>query len=609
MSYEADYVVVGAGAAGSVVAARLAEDGTRSVIVLEAGPDNTADPTIAMAARFPFLLDMPASVGPYPSPSHWGFISKQNGKDYCYPRGTGLGGSTNHHAAVDGRGTPLIYDDWANQTGDERWTYRRLLPFFMKMENFDVPYVDEAVHGKNGWLHIKRAKLERGFHPDLLHVSMQEYGMPFRHDFYNDPKNFAGIGWCDMQVHHDGRRSNAAIDLLLPTLEKTKTHGWNNLQILTDKLATRVLFDKNKAVGVEALDAARAYQADVAYRPETRTANKVTITAKKEVILCGGAVNSPQLLMLSGVGAKDHLAQHGIAVIKDLPGVGQHLQDHVEVCHVFHMKNLPDKLWRWQSTFLAEAGPQYAANADPSSFTENYIPLVMDWFSGFDAPNPMHPDLHIHVFTAFFRDFNLNPQRWVDPDPLKASYLDQFLSQVDATAPKAFNTFLIECVKPSPTRGQITLWSADPTEPPVVDLGLHEAEADLTRLAMGMQVLRNMMAHPILQQYDGEEVLPGPSYATLDQLKSYLRKYSSFGHHISGTAKMGRATDRMAVVDSHCRVLGIDGLRICDASVFPELPSYNTSRPSYLVGEVLGDLLTTESDPERVCVGRTTNGR
>ena len=246
----------------------------------------------------------------------------------------------------------------------------------MKMENFDVPYVDETVHGKTGWLHIKRAKLERGFHPDLLHVAMQEHGMPFRHDFYNDPKNFAGIGWCDMQVHHDGRRSNAAIDLLLPTLEKTKSNGWNNLQILTDMLATRVLIDNNRAVGVEALDGPRAYKADVAYRSESRTANTVTITATKEVILCGGAINSPQLLMLSGVGPKDHLAQHGIAVVKDLPGVGQHLQDHVEVGHIFHMKNLPDKVWRWQSTLLAEAGPQYAANADPSSLTENYIPLV-----------------------------------------------------------------------------------------------------------------------------------------------------------------------------------------------------------------------------------------
>jgi choline dehydrogenase len=608
MNYEADYVVVGAGAAGSVVAARLAEDGTRSVILLEAGPNNTNDPSIAAAARFPFLYDMPPSVGPYPSPSHWGFSAKQNGKTYSYPRGTGLGGSTNHHATVDGRGTPLIYDEWARQTGDERWSYRQLLPFFKGMENFDVPYVDETVHGTNGWLHIKRAKLERGFHPDLLHVAMQEHGMPFRHDFYNDPANFAGIGWTDMQVHHDGRRSNAAVDLLLPTLERTTSNGYSNLQILTDKLATRILIDKNRAVGVEALDAARAYKADVAYRAESRTANKITIAAKKEIVLSGGAINTPQLLMLSGIGPKDHLAQHGISVVTDLPGVGQHLQDHMEVCHVFHMKNLPDKVWRWQSTYLAEASPEYAANADPSSFTENYVPLVMDWFSGFDARNPMHPDLHIHIFTSFFRDFNLNPQRWVDPDPLKASYLDEFLSQVDPKSPKAFHTFLIECVKPAPTRGQVTLWSADPTEPPVVDLALHEADSDLTRLAMGIQLLRSMMAHPFLQRYEGEEVLPGPSYSTLDQIKDYLRRYSSFGHHISGTAKMGRSADRMAVVDSECRVHGINGLRVCDASIFPELPSYNTSRPSYLVGEVLGALMTTGRNRQPMHAERSTSG-
>lgn len=603
MNYEADYVVVGAGAAGSVVAARLAEDGTRSVILVEAGPDNTADPTIRAVARYPFLLDMPSSVGPHPSPSHWGFVSSQNGKEYCYPRGTGLGGSTNHHAAVDGRGSPLIYDEWARQTGDDRWSYERLLPVFKKMENFDVPYVDATVHGKTGWLHIKRAKLERGFHPELLQVAMQEYGMPFRHDFYNDPRNFAGIGWCDMQVHHDGRRSNAAVDLLLPTLQRTRAKGWTNLHVLTDTLVTGVLIERNRAVGVEAVDAPRAYRADVAYRSDAQAARRVTIAAKKEVILCGGAINTPQLLMLSGIGPKAHLHQHGIAVVKDLPGVGQHLQDHVEVCHVFHMKNLPDKLWRWQSTFLAEAGPRYATNADASSFTENYIPLVIDWFSGFDAPNPMHPDLHIHVFTAFFRDFNLNPQRWVDADPLKASFLNQFLSQVDATMPQAFNTFLIECVKPSPTRGRIALRSADPTEPPVVDLALHEAQADLTRLALGMELMRKIMAHPILRRHEAEEVLPGPSFATRAQLEHYVRTYSAFGHHISGTARMGRATDPMAVVDSKCRVIGVDGLRVCDASVFPEIPSYNTSRPSYLVGEVLSELLTDSIEREEEHTG------
>ena len=135
----------------------------------------------------------------------------------------------------------------------------------------------------------------------------------------------------------------------------------------------------------------RAYKADAAHGPASKDGKRITITAKKEVILCGGAINTPQLLMLSGIGPKDHLYQHGIAIVKDLPGVGQHLQDHVEVWHVFQMKNLPDKLWRWQSTFLAEPAPQYAARMRPTSFTENYIPLVMDWFSGFDAPNPMHP--------------------------------------------------------------------------------------------------------------------------------------------------------------------------------------------------------------------------
>ena len=161
---------------------------------------------------------------------------------------------------------------------------------------------------------------------------------------------------------------------------------------------------------------------------------------------------------------------------------------------------------------------------------------------------------------------------------------------------------MIECVKPAPTSGQITLWNADPTEPPTVDMGLHTADADLTRLAMGIELLRNVMAHPILRQYEAEEVLPGPSYGTRAQLEDYLRRYSAFGHHISGTAKMGRATDPMTVVDSECRVIGVDGLRVCDASIFPEIPSYNTSRPSYLVGEVLGEILTGGSAREAVGV-------
>jgi choline dehydrogenase-like flavoprotein len=592
MSYEADYVVVGAGAAGAVLAARLAEDGKRTVILIEAGPDNTTDPTIMPAAKFAFLLDMPAPVGPEPSPTHWGFISEQNGKRYCYPRGTGLGGSTNHHAMVDGRGSPLIYNEWAKQTGDERWTYERLLPYFVKMENYsDIPYVDDRVHGKKGWLHIKRAKLEKGFHPDFLAVAMQDFGMPFRHDFYDNPNNFSGIGWTDMQVHKDGRRSNAAVDLLLPQLETSKK-GVNNLQILTDKLAAKVIFEKTRAVGVEVIDAARAYKVDVAYRPESKSAKHITIKAKKEVIISGGAINTPQLLMLSGIGPKEELTKHGIALVKELPGVGAHLQDHSEVGHIFQMKNLPDKVFRWQNTFLAEAAPHYAARADTTSFTENYVPIVFDWYSGVDAPNPMHPDLHIHLMTVFFRDFNIHPERYKDTDSNKGSWLNDFVAMVDAKAPKAFHTFLIECVKPAPTKGRIGLNSADPTEPPLIDMQLFGADADVTRVAKGIELVRQIMSHPTIQQYGPEEVLPGFGYKTTDQIKDYLRKYSSFGHHMSGTAKMGKPTDPMAVVDSHLEVIGVEGLRVCDTSVFPEIPAYNTSRPAYLVGEVLADLMT-----------------
>jgi choline dehydrogenase-like flavoprotein len=589
---EADYVIVGAGAAGSVLAARLAEDGKRTVILVEAGPDNTADPTIAAAAQFAFLWDIPPA-GPSPSPSHLGFIStSQNGKNYCYPRGTGLGGSTNHHACVDGRGSPLVYDEWARQTGDARWSSERLLPYFMKMENFsDIPYVDDRVHGKKGWLHLKRAKLEKGFHPDFLSVAMQDFGVPFRHDFCDNPNNFAGVGWSDMQVHNDGRRSNAAVDLLLPALEKSKK-GTHNLRVLTDSLVSKVLFKENRAVGIEVIDAARAYQADVAHRSGSKSAKRLTIKARREVILCGGAINTPQILMLSGVGPKEHLATLGISVVKDLPGVGAHLQDHTEVGHIFKFNNLPDKLFRWQSTFLSQSLPEHSAKADPSSFTENYIPLVLDWFSGHDEPNQMHPDLHVHLATVFFRDFNLNAEKFKDSDRNKASYLDTFLSQIDPKSPQAFHTFLIECTKPEATKGSITLQSDDPTAPPVIDLQLFAAEGDVSRLALGIELVRKIMSHPTIQRYEPVEVQPGDDYRTLGQLKDYVRRYSAFGHHASGTAKMGRASDPMAVVNSQLQVHGLQGLRVCDTSVFPEIPAYNTSRPAYLVGEVLADILT-----------------
>ena len=221
MKYEADYVVVGAGAAGSVVAARLAEDGTRSVIVVEAGPDNTADPTIAVAARFRSCSTCLRPLARTRRPVIGDSFRNRTGRRTAtrearvwearrtiMQRSTAEGppsSTTTGRGRLATTGGAMSACSRLQEDGELRRAVRR-----------------RNGHGKTGWLHIKRAKLERGFHPDLLHVAMQEYGMPFRHDFYNDPKNFAGIGWTDMQVHNDGRRSNAAVDLLLPTLEKTR---------------------------------------------------------------------------------------------------------------------------------------------------------------------------------------------------------------------------------------------------------------------------------------------------------------------------------------------------------------------------------------------------
>src|SRR5262249_17480565 len=162
--------------------------------------------------------------------------------------------------------------------------------------------------------------------------------------------------------------------------------------------------EDGRAVGVDVIDSARAYAADAAHSPSDRTRERVRVTARREVILCGGAVNTPQLLMLSGIGPAAHLAEHGIAIAQDLPGVRHNLQDHIEVAHVDEIGKLPNKTWRWQSTLLAGAGPQFSAHADPSSLTENYVPLVIDWFSGFEERDPLHPDLHMHLMTVYFRD-------------------------------------------------------------------------------------------------------------------------------------------------------------------------------------------------------------
>jgi choline dehydrogenase-like flavoprotein len=255
---------------------------------------------------------------------------------------------------------------------------------------------------------------------------------------------------------------------------------------------------------------------------------------------------------------------------------------------VHKIAKLPNKFWRWQASILSQHNDRYKAYADPTALTENTIPLMIDWHSGYEEPNPLFPDLHIHSILSYLRDFNLNPAKFNDKDPLKASYIEDFVSPINPEDPQVYHTFLIDVVNNEASKGSICLQSTDPTDPPLIDLKLYESDADITRMALGIQLMRTILAEPAMQ-----EALPGPAIDTLEKLKDYIRQYSSFGHHLSGTAKMGSNNDPMAVVDSKLRVKNCEGLRICDASIFPIMPSYNPSRAVYMVGEVAADIIRT----------------
>ncbi len=589
-----DYIIVGAGAGGGVLAARLAEDKNTKVLLIEAGPDNTKEEDIIKMSSFEKLWTTSKNTKKG-SPSNLAFVTiPQNGKIYAYPRGTGLGGSVNHHAGVDGRGSDVIYDNWAETLDDKSWSADNLRPIFIKMENYDVPNSKKEAHGQNGWLHIRKDKIVEEMDHSLISTLKESLSVEFREDFYDNPEDKSGIGAEDIQMHNDGRRSYVINDLLLPRQRENQENGWNNLNIVTDQLVTKVIFKDKHAIGVEVIDGARAYQADDRHIEDNKNSNKITYIAKKEVILCGGAINTPQILMLSGVGPKDELEKLNIKVIEDLPGVGKNLIDHMEVTNIYEIKNLPNKVWRMQANYLSQIDPSWEKWGDKELLNEGGLPLVWDWFSDYDARDKRNPDLHISIVHSYLRDFNFDPKRFNEDDPLKASWINKYIKQKDPKNPVSYFGFLTEILKVNSKTGSIKLASNNPTEAPLIDPQLNKSDEDLTRLAMGIQLQRKIMQKPEMQKYEPVEVLPGPNFKTLEQLKDYISRYSSFGHHISGTAKMGKASDPMAVTNSSGLVRGVTGLRICDASLAPEMPGYNTSRPTYMIGEVIAEKIKSE---------------
>lgn len=506
-----DYIVVGAGSAGCVIANRLSEDRGTKVLLLEAGGPDTK-PEIHDAANFVSLWGTEVDWG-YQTEPEPGLYNRQ----LSWPRGKVLGGSSSINALLYVRGNRRDYDQWA-RLGSDGWNYENILPYFIKSENYDGGASD--YHGVGGPLNIKQ-KLADDSHP--VEIAFIEAGT--EHGFggpvwdFNGEQQENGVGFHQVTVNPDGTRCSTAKAFLTPIV------GRGNLIIETDAHTTRLLIENGRAVGVEYVQDGQNRQA----------------YADNEVILSAGAVDSPKLLMLSGIGPADTLQSHGIDVVLDLPGVGQNLQDHLLLGVAFRSK----QNYTERSIFVGEAG----------LFT--YV--LADEASG-------GPDLQYH----FFRDFHLGPAELVS----------------DMNAPGF--TFLPTLLKPEST-GHITLRSASPFDPPQINGNYLSEVNDLKVLVEGIKFARELVQLPAFEPFRGEEMAPGPSSKTIADLCEYIRRYATTVFHPVGTCKMG--VDELAVVDPRLRVHGIDGLRVADASIMPKIVSGNTNAACIMIGEVASDMI------------------
>jgi choline dehydrogenase len=523
-----DYVVVGGGTAGCTLAARLSEDSSVTVCLIEAG-----------GAGKSWYVDVPAAIlmAQRSEALTWRFQSEPqsqlNGRRIGVPRGRGLGGSSLINGMVYFRGHPRDYDDWS-KAGAAGWSYREVLPYFCKSEN-NEDFGDTIYHGSGGPMNVRSV---RG--PNPLNQSFFEalagLGYPARRDLNGEDSE--GMSLRQLSIR-GGIRETTARALLYPAM------GRRNLTVLTDLRVTRVVLENRRAVGVEAQGG-----------PGQRI-----VRARREVVLAAGAIQSPQLLLLSGIGDSVHLAAVGVPLRHHLPGVGRNLHDHMASPVHMSMNHTASYGLSWRTIPRnLRAVAQYALfRSGPLSNNVFESAAFIKSLPGLDRP-----DVQLVLQTA-------KRPKPSFPFPLGHGF---------AISPV--------CLYPR-SRGRLTLASADPLAAPRIDPNLLSSPSDIQPLVRGIRLSRQIFASAAFGKYRATETEPGPSAQSDDDLVEYIRAQAYTVHHPVSTCRMGMDPD--AVVDPQLRVVGLEGLRVVDASVFPAIIGGNTNAAVVMVAEKAADLI------------------
>lgn len=525
---EFDYIVVGAGSAGCVLASRLSETPSETTLLLEAGGKDSH-----------IFYKMPAGVIQLLGGrrGNWYYHTEPqehlDGRRLYWPRGKVLGGSSSINGMIYIRGHARDYDHW-RQLGLAGWSFSDVLPYFKRAETNENGSDD--FHGSSGPLHVSNPRSPNPLFKAFIEAGGQA-GYPVTSDFNGAQQE--GFGPYQHTIRA-GERSSTAVAYLRPALARP------NLKVETDALASRIIFEGKRAVGVEYL----------------KDGKPVVARARREVILAGGVINSPQLLQLSGVGDPNLLRGLGLEVVSALPGVGGNLQDHLD-CTIINRSLKPVTLHSQMNPLamgftglryiLSRSGPGTSNGLESGGYVKSRPELEL-------------PDIQLHFVAAVLYDHG----RGKSPG----------------------HGFTVHACQLRPeSRGEVRLRSADPREAPLIQPNYLASDVDKAVMRETVRITRNVLRQPAMAPYLGEELEPGPAGQSDADIDAWVRRNAETIYHPVGTAKMGLASDPAAVVDEQCRVLGVQGLRVVDASVMPTLVGGNTNAPTIMIAEKISDAI------------------